>query len=86
LALESNVAILTRLRTFYSDLVNDENFPTAYRSQAQRDVREFTSRIDEYIYDITLQITRAKLVAQLAKDRKDMVCNPTFTLPSDYKS
>ena len=73
MALESNVAVMKQLRSFYQDLVNDEDFPAAEQVRATREVKYFVSRLDEYIYDINLQITRAQLAAQLVKDRKEIV-------------
>ena len=82
MALESNVAVKRRLRSFYQDLVNNPHFPAAERGAAKYHVKEFVSKLDEYIYDINLQITRARLAAQLAKERKEMVSDRRLQLQS----
>ena len=48
MALESNVAIQKRLRSFYQDLVENEHFPGAERDVAKQNVKDFVSKLDEY--------------------------------------
>ncbi|KAK5659158.1 hypothetical protein OQA88_1248 [Cercophora sp. LCS_1] len=71
--LESNIAVMKRLGTFYTALVEDPAWPQADAAAAKWSVKEFVSQLDEYIYDISMQLKRANLALQIAKDRKEIL-------------
>src|SRR6188474_1101472 len=70
---ESNIAVMKRLQSFYADLVDDPAWPQNDILAYRRIVREFSSQLDEHIYDLSMQLKRATLALQIAKDRKEIV-------------
>ncbi|KAI1339832.1 hypothetical protein F5Y15DRAFT_415751 [Xylariaceae sp. FL0016] len=73
MALESNTDILTRLRDFYANLVKDIDFPDQERSGATHAVNDFISRVDEHVYDCSMQAKRAKALLALVSERKQIL-------------
>jgi hypothetical protein len=73
MALESNAEIMKSLQTFYSGIVEDQNFPPSERDVCTRKARDFISRMDEFVYDTKTLIARAKSLAKVASDRKTVV-------------
>lgn len=71
--LESNIAVINRLCAFYTNLVGDPAWPQDYVELARRSVREFVAQLGEFVYDLEMQLKRATLALQVAKDRKDIV-------------
>jgi hypothetical protein len=70
---ESNIAVMKRLGTFYKDLVEDPSWPKSEVEAAKMNVKEFVAQLDEYMYDLEMQLKRANQALRLAKDRKDIV-------------
>lgn len=94
-ALESNKAIMARLKRFYIDLIEDIDWSQLEsdatkaeeaKEKAIRNVKDFNSSLDEYIYDSEMQIHRAKLAMQLAKDRKEIVSDFIYRQESSWLS
>lgn len=79
--LESNIAVMKRLGTFYSGLVEDPAWPQSIATSTQRSVKDFVAKLDEYIYDLGMQLKRATLALQVAKDRKEIVSIWSFFMP-----
>jgi hypothetical protein len=90
--LEANVDILTSLREFYERLVKNKDFTLrvtspedvvitfpedAVRSSSE-DVIDFAIKVNDMIYDLRMQIARAKLLAKVTADRKSLVCLVSF--------
>ena len=71
--IESNVAIMNRFQSFYTDLVGDPAWPQADIVAYKHAVEEFVSQIGEHLYDLSMQLKRANLAIQIGKDRKDLV-------------
>jgi hypothetical protein len=72
--LESNVDVISSLRTFYKQLGEDEDFPDTLKAKCKRDLVMFASRLDHMICDFKMEIARAKLLAKVTTDRKELVC------------
>ncbi|KAK1751005.1 hypothetical protein QBC47DRAFT_351783 [Echria macrotheca] len=70
---ESNIAVMKRLGTFYTDLVEDPSWPKSEVLAAKTNVKEFVAQLDEYMYDLEMQLKRANQALRLAKDRKDIL-------------
>jgi hypothetical protein len=80
MALEANEDIMTRLRTFYQDLLKDPSFPAkdsslqpGEKSVVEQNILDFCTQMDEYIYETRTQIRRAKVLSTLVADRKQIV-------------
>ncbi|KAK0729526.1 hypothetical protein B0H67DRAFT_559020 [Lasiosphaeris hirsuta] len=69
--LESNIAVMSRLKSFYTSLIEDPAWPQSDVAAVGRAVGEFAVQLDEYVYDISGQLKRANLALQTAKDRKE---------------
>ena len=69
--LEANAHILASLRKFYERLLDNADFPL--KSTCRKDVLTFAIRIEDMIYDLNMQIARAKLLVQITSDRRNLV-------------
>lgn len=69
----SNADILTLLRKFYKELVEDQNFPSSELKACKQAVNDFAFQLDEIIYDTQMQISRAKVLVKIVADRKAIV-------------
>lgn len=69
--LEANTHILTSLQKFYEQLLDNADFPL--KVTCREDVLTFATRIKDMIYDLNLQIARAKLLIQITNDRRNLV-------------
>jgi hypothetical protein len=69
--LEANTHVLASLRKFYERLLKNPDFPL--KTTCREDVLVFASRIEEIIYDLKMQIARAKLLVQITSDRRNLV-------------
>lgn len=76
MVLESNADNLETLSRFYSDLVQDENFPDSEKPECSKDVRKFGPAIRELVYDTRMQIRRASILVKTIADRKTIVRGP----------
>jgi hypothetical protein len=73
MVLESNAKIVKTLRSFYESLVARDDFPNTLKKACEDDMYAFFSQLDEIISDFDMQITRAKLLANIISDRKELV-------------
>ncbi|KAK7953296.1 hypothetical protein PG996_014187 [Apiospora saccharicola] len=62
MTLESNADNLESLSRFYSELVQDENFPAKERDACIKAVKKACSRIRELVYETRMQVRRAKIL------------------------
>jgi hypothetical protein len=74
--LEANTYILASLRKFYERLLDNADFPL--RVTCREDVLTFAARIEDMIYDLNMQIARAKLLVQITSDRRNLVSRITL--------
>ncbi|CAJ2508545.1 Uu.00g135710.m01.CDS01 [Anthostomella pinea] len=77
MVMESNINILTSLRSSYKTLVEDPEFPAADQGACQKAFKRFTTRMDEFIFDLRTQTDRGKVLSKLAADRKAIVLGQT---------
>jgi hypothetical protein len=68
MVMEANVKILSTLEKYYGKLLEHKDFPL--KSACKESISVFSARLAELSYDITMQISRAKALAQLTADRK----------------
>lgn len=71
MVMEANVNILLALKTYYTTLLEHKDFP--FKSKCEGSVAVFAAQLTELSYDITLQISRAKALAQLTAERKVVI-------------
>lgn len=74
MVLESNADNMESLLNFYLSVVEDEEFPVGERNSCGSSVKRFCSQLHELIYDIKMQIRRAKVLVKTVSDRKAIVC------------
>ena len=71
MVMQANVDVLTSVRKYYEKLLKNKDFPLA--TVCEEDVDVFVTQIDEIMYDIEMQISRTKVLAQVTSDRKTVV-------------
>ena len=71
MVLEANVDVMTSLRRFYDGLKENKDFPL--RSSCADDIVVFVSQINNIIDNFKMEIARAKVLAQITNDRKQMM-------------
>jgi hypothetical protein len=74
--LEANAEVVTSLRKFYERLVTRE--PFSLTNTYVDDVDAFAVQLDNMIYDLKMQISRAKLLVRITADRKKLVSGGSF--------
>lgn len=74
MALQSNADIVTRLGNFYSELVEDHNFPSVPLAESQRLLKKFSGQSGEHLHDVQGQISRAQGLLTPVSDRKAINC------------
>lgn len=73
MVLESNADNMRSLLDFYLLLVEDEEFPAEERKSCAQNVKRFHSQLHELIYDVKMQVRRAKILVKTVSDRKAIV-------------
>jgi hypothetical protein len=73
MVIESNLEVLTKLSKYYEGLVNNDEFPL--RQTCANDIRAFATQVSDMIYDLKVQVRRAKLLVRTTSDRKTLVCS-----------
>jgi hypothetical protein len=73
MVLESNAYIMESLSKSYQSLMDEEGFPTAEKDLVSKNVKNFCSQLQELVYEIRMQVRRAKILAKTAADRKAIV-------------
>ena len=73
MVLELNTDVLTSLRNFYTKLADNGHLP--FEDICQTQVNLFCRQIDELLCDAKMQINRARLIARITLDRRDLVMN-----------
>lgn len=71
MVMESNGDVLVAIKQYYAKLVKHKDFPSS--SADQEDLNAFTAQVEEVICNTKMHVSRAKLLAQIAADRKDMI-------------
>ena len=75
MVLEANVDVMTLLQRFYDGLKENKDFPL--RRSCADDIVTFAAEVDNIIYNLKMQMARAKALAKITNDRKQMVGPPT---------
>lgn len=73
MVIEANLKIFSSLLTSYTALVEDKNFPLNERDACKAAVGVFSTKIEEYAYDLRMQADRARVLSKVATDRKNIV-------------
>ncbi len=71
MVLEANMDVLISLRKFYENLLKNKYFNL--KEDCEEDILQFTTQVNNMIYDSRMQIARAKLLVQIIDDRKNLV-------------
>ena len=71
MVMDGNIDVLTALKQYYKKLLKLKDFPL--RHACENNVIVFAEQIEEMIYDTRTQVSRAKLLARIASDRKDVI-------------
>lgn len=71
MVLQSNNDVLIAIQSYYRGLLSISGFDI--KDSCQEDITTLDSRLKDMIYDLNMQISRTKLLVQLAGDRKTMV-------------
>jgi hypothetical protein len=73
MVLESNIELMSTLRKFYTNLQEHKDYPNALKTSCKDDVATFVAHLDELINDFRMQGSRARLLANIISDRKELV-------------
>lgn len=73
MVMEANVEVLSALLKYYEGLLGRADFPVA--NNCRDNIVAFSSQLSDMIYDLKMQIARAKLLVRITADRKTMVCH-----------
>jgi hypothetical protein len=73
MVLESNIEVISSLRKFYANLMDQKDFPDLLKTTCRDDLATFASHLDEVTSDFKMQSSRAKLLANIISDRKELV-------------
>ncbi|KAK2765344.1 hypothetical protein FQN54_008190 [Arachnomyces sp. PD_36] len=72
MAMESNVDVISALRKFYANLLARKDFPALLKKENEDDLIAFDGQLDDIINDFKMQLSRARLLAGITRDRKDL--------------
>ncbi|KAF1997328.1 hypothetical protein P154DRAFT_441433, partial [Amniculicola lignicola CBS 123094] len=73
MVLESNVDVIRAIQKFYFDLKQHHDFPQSIKEQCGDDLTTFDSHLREVVNNFKMQISRAKLLAGIIRDRKELI-------------
>jgi hypothetical protein len=73
--LETNVQVISSLRRFYLGLMKNSDFPLLIKEKNEADIQSFSNGLADIIDDFGMQISRAKLLARIIMDRKELVAH-----------
>ena len=73
MVLEANVDVISALQRFYFSLRESKDYPDILKQNSADDITSFNAQLDEIINDFRMQISRAKLLANIIRDRKELV-------------
>ena len=71
--LDGNVKNLQALKRFYIKIMNLGDFPNDLKSACQDDMKLFNIHIDDLVDSFETNAARAKLLAVVIRDRRDLV-------------
>jgi hypothetical protein len=71
MVIEANIDVLKAIVKFYESLPGRTDFPIA--NSCRDDVVAFSSQANDMIYDLNMQVARARLLVRITADRKTIV-------------
>jgi hypothetical protein len=71
----ANAQILESLTSFYSDLIENSNFPLAKNLACQAAVAELTIELRDLVHEFERDVVRARTLGKITADRKMLVCS-----------
>jgi hypothetical protein len=77
--METNLAVMESLRTFYKEVCSSRAFP--WIQNCQDDVDEFSTEIKAMVYDLEMHISRGTVLVKISNDRKALVCSSSSRRP-----
>jgi hypothetical protein len=69
--LAANIDVITALRKYYEGLMTHKDF--LLKKECEENVLAFSTQLNYMIYDLNMQISRAKLLVKITEDRKSIV-------------
>ena len=73
MVLETNVDVMTALQRFYLGLKANQDFPSVLMEACQDDIDSCIANIEEIIEGFKMHTSRARLLAGIIGDRKELV-------------
>ncbi|KAF2734141.1 hypothetical protein EJ04DRAFT_603831, partial [Polyplosphaeria fusca] len=73
MSLQANVMVISSIKRFYAELKDQNGFPSSLTADFDRNVPDFTRRLDSISWEFERQIDRAKVLASIIGDRKDLL-------------
>ena len=73
MVLEANAGVVNAIRRFYLNLKGHRDFPDTLKKACTDDIMTFVLHLDEIIDNCNMQISRAKLLANMISNRKELV-------------
>jgi hypothetical protein len=71
--LEGNVHVMKSLKRYYKSVINRNGFPAELKLGVCNDIDCFSSQVEDIIENLGCNISRAKFLAGLIRDRKDVI-------------
>jgi Mg2+ and Co2+ transporter CorA len=73
--LEGNVHVMNSLKRYYASVINRNGFPAELKLnlKVRNDVECFSSQVEDIIENLTCNLSRARFLAGLIRDRKDVI-------------
>ncbi|RDI79394.1 hypothetical protein Vi05172_g10588 [Venturia inaequalis] len=73
MVLEANVDVMKSLCKFYTDLWTNRHFPQDLKDSCGEDILTFTAQVEDMMYDLKMQIARARVLLKITNDRKEII-------------
>lgn len=71
MVIEANISVLTKFRTYYYESLAKRLLPLTHL--VVEPIDDFSRRVNDAIYELNMQCSRTKLLAQITGDRKGQV-------------
>jgi hypothetical protein len=71
--LEGNVHVMNSMKRYYKSVITRNGFPVELKLRVCNDVECFSSQVEDIIENLTCNISRARFLAGLIRDRKDVI-------------
>ena len=74
--LAANADVITALREYHEGLMTNKDFPL--KKGIEDSVLSFSTQLNYMIYDLNMQVSRAKLLVKITEDRKSIVSSTSL--------